>query len=360
MQRSRRGPRITTAGGASEGAAVAAIRAGDEATFVALLERYRRELQVHCYRMLGSVEDAEDTVQETALRAWRKRADFEGRSSFRAWLYRIATNACLDALRRRPTRLLPCDVAPAADPDEPLPSPSDGPWLDPYPDRLLDGVAASEDEPEAALVRKETIELAFLAAIQHLPPQRRAVLILRDVLGWPARETASTLQISVNSVNSSLQRARSTLGARLPRHRVEWTQQAPSAGERAVLRRYMDAHERGDAEALAGLLRDDVRASAPPLPLWYDGADALRRSVRRFAAAGRFRFLPTMANMQVAAASYVREPGDAVYRPMGIDVLRIEDGLVAEITAFLKPELFAAFGLPAALPPGVGLQRGHG
>jgi RNA polymerase sigma-70 factor, ECF subfamily len=352
MERSRRSGVGLVALGASEGAAVAAIRAGDEGTFAALVERYRRELQVHCYRLLGSVEDAEDVVQETALRAWRKRAGFEGRSSFRAWLYRIATNACLDALRRRPARLLPSDVAPAADPDHPLPGPSEHPWLDPYPDRLLDGIAASEDEPDAALVRKETIELAFLAAIQHLPPQRRAVLILRDVLGWSARETASTLQISVNSVNSSLQRARSTLATRLPRHRIEWTQAAPSASERAVLQRYMDAHERGDADALAGPLRDDVRASAPPLRLWYDGRESLRRSVRRFAAAGRFRFLPTMANMQPAAASYVREPRDAVYRPMGIDVLRIEDGLVAEITAFLKPELFAAFGLPAALPAG--------
>jgi RNA polymerase sigma-70 factor, ECF subfamily len=330
-------------------ASEAAIGAGDDRAFEALVERYRPELQLHCYRMLGSTEDSEDMVQETALRAWRRRGDFEGRSTFRAWLYRIATNACLDALRRRPARLLPSDVAPASDPQQPLPPPSDLPWLDPYPGRLLDGIASSEDEPEAALVRKETIELAFLVAIQHLPPRRRAVLILRDVLGWSAKETASTLGISVNSVNSSLQRARSTLSRRLPPRRVEWAQDDPSSTDRALLRSYMAAHERGDVEALARLLRDDVRASAPPLPLWYEGRESLLESSRRSAAPDRFRYLPTSANKQLAAASYVRRPGESVYRPMGIDVLRIEDGLVAEITAFLRPELFPAFALPAAL-----------
>jgi RNA polymerase sigma-70 factor, ECF subfamily len=317
--------------------------------FVAAIEQYRRELQLHCYRMLGSIQDAEDMVQETALRAWRKRGDFEGRSTFRAWLYRIATNACLDALRRRPPRVLPFDVAPAADPAQALPAAADGPWLEPYPDRLLDGIASGDEEPEALVVGKETIELAFLAAIQHLPPRRRAVLILRDVVGWSAKDTAATLGISVNSVNSSLQRARSTLSARMPRRRIEWTQDAPSGGDRAVLRRYMAAHERGDADGLARLLRDDVRASAPPLPLWYQGRDALVASTRRRAAAGRFRLLATTANRQPAAASYLRADGESAYRPMGIDILRIEDGLVAEITAFLRPELFAAFGLPPAL-----------
>jgi RNA polymerase sigma-70 factor (ECF subfamily) len=326
-----------------------AIRAGDDDAFAALVERHRRELRIHCYRLLGSLEDAEDLVQETALRAWRKRGDFEGRSTFRAWLYRIATNACLDALRRRPARLLPYDAAPAADPAQPLPSASELPWLEPYPDRLLDGVASADDEPDAALVRKETIELAFLAAIQHLPPQRRAVLILRDVLGWPARDTASTLGISVNAVNSSLQRARSTLGTRLPRQRTEWARRDPSDAEQAVLQRYMAAHERGDVEGLARLLHDDVRASAPPLPLWYDGKTPFLESARRAAAPGRFRFLPSMANRQPAAASYVRGPGESVYRPMGIDVLRIENGLVTELIAFLRPELFPAFGLPTAL-----------
>jgi len=321
----------------------------DDRAFVAQVERHRPELQLHCYRMLGSVEDSEDLVQETALRAWRGRAGFERRSSLRAWLYSIATNACLDALRRRPPRLLPIDVAPAADPHAPLPARLERPWLDPYPDRLLEAIAEGDDEPEAALVRKETIELAFLAAIQHLPPRRRAVLILRDVLGWPARDAAAALGITVNAVNSSLQRARATLRKRLPSRRIEWAAADASDAEREVLRRYMAAHEQGDMEALARILRDDVRAAAPPLPLWYDGRDSLLASSRERAAAGRFRFLATRANGQPAAASYSRRPGESVYLPVGIDVLRVEDGLVCELTAFLRPELVAAFGLPEAL-----------
>jgi RNA polymerase sigma-70 factor (ECF subfamily) len=333
-----------------DGAIVAALRAGDESAFVDLVERYRRALHVHCYRMLGSLEDSEDVVQETVLRAWRSRRSFEGRSTFRGWLYRIATNACLDLLARRPRRVLPADVVPAADPELSLPPAADHPWLDPYPDRLLEGVAPSEDDPDVAVVRKETIELAFLAAIQHLPPRRRAVLILRDVLGWSAKDTAAALAVSVASVNSALQRARATLKTHLPQHRIDWAPSAdPSAAERALLHRYVDAHERGDVDALARLLRDDARVSAPPLPLWFDGRDAFLASARRSATAGRFRFVPTAANGQLAAAGYVRREGDSAYRPQSIDVLRIEDGLVAELTAFLRPDLFAAFGLPAQL-----------
>jgi RNA polymerase sigma-70 factor, ECF subfamily len=203
-------------------AVVAAARAGDESAFAVLAESYRRELQVHCYRMLGSFEDAEDMVQETFLRAWRKRSSFEGRSSFRAWLYRIATNACLDALERRPPRVLPPQVAPAADPRVPPLPTADVPWLQPYPDRLLEGIAPRDAEPDAVLVSKETIELAFLAAIQQLAPRQRAVLILRDVLGWSAKETAMLLDASVDAVNSALRRARSTLKRHLPARRLEW------------------------------------------------------------------------------------------------------------------------------------------
>ena len=182
----------------------------EESAFAALFERHRRELQVHCYRMLGSFEDAEDLVQETFLRAWRGRASFsfQGTASFRAWLYRIATNACLDALRKRPRRVLPQQLVPAGDPAAPPPPPADLPWLQPYPDRLLEPIASAEDEPGAVVVVRETIELAFMAAIQHLSPRQRAVLILRDVLGWSAKETASLLEASVASVNSALQRAR--------------------------------------------------------------------------------------------------------------------------------------------------------
>ena len=327
--------------------AAAAIRAGDESAFVALAERYRRQLHVHCYRMLGSLEDAEDLVQESILRAWRRRTSFEGRSSFRGWLYRIATNACLDFLERRPARVLAPDVVPASDPLVELPAPAELPWLDPYPNRLLEPAASRHEEPEAVVVGKETIELAFMAAIQHLPPRRRAVLILRDVLGWSAKDTAAALAVSVASANSSLQRARATLKAHLPPRRLDWAASAePSASERALLDRYMQAHEQGDMNSLARLLREDARVSAAPLPLWFDGRDAFLASARRSAAAGRFRFLATGANRQLAAASYVRESGRLDYRPLAIDVLRIEADRVAEITTFLRPDLFAAFGLP--------------
>lgn len=334
----------------AEGASTAAaIRHGNESAFVALADRYRRELQAHCYRMVGSLEDAEDLVQETLLRAWRSRTTFEGRSSFRAWLYRIATNACLDFLNRRPRRVLPPDVVKAGDPGVTPPGASKQPWLDPYPGHLLEGIASDDEGPETALVRKETIELAFLAAIQFLPPRRRAVLILRDVLGWSAKQSAETLDMTVASVNSTLQRARRTVREHLPARRLGWTAAAANADDLAVLRRYMDVHERGDVDGLARLLREDARISAPPLPLWYDGRDAIVNASRRLASANRFRYVATSSNLQLAAASYVREGGDSLYRPMGIDVLRIEDGLIAEITLFLRPDLFEAFELPAAL-----------
>jgi RNA polymerase sigma-70 factor, ECF subfamily len=329
---------------------VAAIRAGDEAAFVALAERYRRQLHVHCYRMLGSLEDAEDLVQETVLRAWRRRTSFEGRSSFRAWLYRIATNACLDFLERRPARVLAPDVVPASDPSADLPAPAEHPWLDPYPDRLLERAASNDEEPDAVLVRKETIELAFMAAIQHLPPRRRAVLILRDVLGWSAKDAAGILGVTVASVNSSVKRARAALKAHLPPSRLDWAPSGkPSASERALLNCYMRAHENGDMDGLARLLREDARVSAAPLPLWFDGREAFLASARRSAAAGRFRFLATGANRQLAAGSYVREADGSGYRPLAIDVLRIEGDQIAEITTFLRPDLFPAFGLPAKL-----------
>jgi RNA polymerase sigma-70 factor, ECF subfamily len=337
---------------AEESAVVAAGRAGDEAAFAALSERYRRELQVHCYRMLGSFEDAEDVAQETFLRAWRSRKSFQGRSSFRAWLYRIATNACLDALTHRSRRVLPPQVRGAADPTvAPLPA-ADLPWLEPYPDRLLEGIAPSADEPEAAVVAKETLELAFLAAIQYLPPRQRAVVILRDVLGWSAKETASVLEASVASVKSALQRGRATLKKHLPAHRLEWARSAyASEEERALLQRYMEAHERADAGALAELLREDARLAMPPTPTWFDGREAIVTFHARqvFVPAVAMRFAPTAANRQPALAIYRQSPGEAEYRPLVIDVLRIDDGLITEITAFLRPELFPVFGLPRVM-----------
>src|SRR4051812_29647782 len=234
----------------------------DRATFTASVERHRRELHVHCYRMLGSFEESEDMVQETFLRAWRGRAGatFDGRAGVRAWLYRIATNACLDVLRRRPRRVVPQQLAAPGDPSRRPGPPVDLPWLQPYPDRLLEPAAPAEEEPGAAVVARETIELAFLAAIQHLPPRQRAVLILRDVLGWSANDAAALLDNTVVSVNSALQRARATLRGQLPERRTEWVRSSPaSEPERDLLRRYVDAHERADADALAALLRDDAR-----------------------------------------------------------------------------------------------------
>jgi len=327
----------------------------EESVFAGLFERHRGELQVHCYRMLGSFEDSEDLVQETFLRAWRKRSSFasDGRASFRAWLYRIATNACLDVVRSRPRRVLPPQVEPAAgDPTPPPSPPADLPWLQPYPDRLLEPVSRPEDEPGAAVVARETIELAFIAAIQHLPPRQRAVLILRDVLGWSAKDTANLLEASAASVNSALQRARATLRGRLGERRTEWTPTSePSADERELLRRYVDAHQRADAAALAELLREDARLTMPPHPTWYAGREAILIAAEQGfdPKFGHIRTLVAAANRQPTAAHYLRPPGESDYRPLALDVLRIEGGRIAEITSFVFPRLFRAFGLPPNL-----------
>ena len=322
--------------------------------FAALVERHRGELQVHCYRMLGSLEDAEDLVQETFLRAWRSRERFGagGRFSFRAWLYRIATNACLDVLRTRSRRVMPPDVVPAADPTVMPSPPADLPWLQPYPDRLLEQVTAPEEEPGAVVVARETIELAFIAAVQHLPPRQRAVLILRDVLGWSAKDTASLLETTVTSANSAVQRARATLRHRLGERRTEWrTDSEPSAEERELLRRYIEAHERADVDALATLLREDARLTMPPHPTWFEGRAAiLVASKQGFDPTfGDLRSVPAWANRQPGVAHYLRAPGETQFGALAIDVLRIEDGRIAEITSFVDSERFAAFGLPSVL-----------
>jgi len=258
-------PDSTTAPGGVEDAVVEAARAGDEAAFAELVGRYRRELHVHCYRMLGSFEEAEDLVQETLLRAWRRRGSFQGGPGFRAWLYKIATNACLDALRSRRRRV------------PSLHSFAEVPWLQPYPDRLLDELAPSDTEPDAVVVARETIEqLTYLAVIQLLPPRQRAVLILRDVLDWSASETADLLDTTVAAANSALQRARATLRERLPTRPSEWSGSAPSGEERLLLEGFIDAHERADAAAAAALVREDIRITMPPHPWCFDGLDAIR------------------------------------------------------------------------------------
>jgi RNA polymerase sigma-70 factor (ECF subfamily) len=327
----------------SEPAVLAAARGGDEAAFAALVEPYRRELHVHCYRMLGSFEDAEDLVQETFLRAWRSRTSFQGRSTFRAWLYRIATNACLDFLERRPRTIAASGNA------------AEAPWLQPFPDRLLDEAAPRDEEPEAAVVSKETIELAFLVAIQHLPPRQRAVLIARDVLDWSARETAALLETSVASVNSALQRARARLKEHLPEGRLEWAPDPdPSEEERELLDRYMDATDRGDADAIVRLLREDAFCAMPPLPESWVGREKIVAAWVEggFGQSwfGDLRSLRTRVNRQPAVAVYHRKPGETAFHPLALDVLRLEEGRVADVIVFsLDPPLVEALGLPPTL-----------
>jgi RNA polymerase sigma-70 factor (ECF subfamily) len=302
-----------------------------------LTARHRRELHVHCYRMLGSLDEADDLVQETLLRAWRRRADLEEVSNVRAWLYKIATNATFDVIKASKRRV------------PSLASFRDIPWLEPYPDRLLEPVAPADEEPDASVVGRETIELTFLAVIQLLPPRQRAVLILREVVGWPAEDVAGALEMGVPAVNSALQRARATLRTHLPTHdRDAWSARAVTESEREVLADYVAAHESGDLEATMALIHEDIRVTMPPAPYLFEGRDAILGLVQRAAGTGDWRLVPTTANRQPAAACYLRAPGDTEHRAFKIDVLRIVDGAIAEITTF-GARHFAAFGLPRVL-----------
>jgi RNA polymerase sigma-70 factor (TIGR02960 family) len=309
---------------------------GDEATFAELAARHRRELHVHCYRMLASFDEAEDAVQETLLRAWRNRETFDGITLLRAWLYRIATNVCLDMLRsrsRHPTTLH---------------SFAEVPGLQPYPDRLLDDLASGEDQPDEVAVKRETIELAFLAALQLLPPRQRATLIARDVLGWPAGETATLLETSVAAANSALQRARTTMQEHMPEGRADWSARETSPEERALLDKFIDAHERCDAAAAIAIAARDLRITMPPYPTCFDGAETIRPLLERALREGDWRLVPTRANRMPTAASYLRRPGDSEFRAFKFDVLRIADGRIAEITTF-GPDRFPEFGLAVVL-----------
>ena len=307
-----------------------------EPEFARLVARHRRELHVHCYRMLGSFEDAEDTVQETFLRAWRRRETFEGRSTFRAWLYRIATNACLDLLAKR------------------RPEPATGgevPWLQPYPDRLLDELPAGDThEPETVAVARETIELAYLVAVQHLAPRPRAVLILRDVLGWPAKDVADLLDDSVNSVNSALQRARAGMREHLPAERQDWTGDDGDPASLELVRRFTDATVATDIDVLATMLRDDVRCSMPPTPGLYVGREAVVDDWVQdgFEGLTGLRGVPTSVNRQPAVAFYLWQEHEGAYLPLTIDVLRITDGAITEIVIF-HADRFPRLGLPERL-----------
>src|SRR6476659_4235164 len=336
----------------SEGELWSRALRGDGDAFAAATGRFRRELEVHAYRMLGSAEDAEDVVQETFLRAWRRRETFRGQATLRAWLYGIATNASLDLLERRSRRLLPQLVSEPTDPDAIPESTGEVTWLEPYPDRLLDQVGSGEDPLDEAIVARETVELAFLVAIQQLPARQRAVLLLRDVIGWSARETAAMLEMSVVASNSALQRARETLGQHLPERRDDWHRpQSPDRVEQEVLARYMDAWKRTDVQALAALLKEDAHLTMPPSPAWVSGREGIARFFANYPfrpSARRHLPVATRANRQPAYAVFLqREPG-AAPEPFALEVLRIEDGLIAEIHYFLQPELLGRF---AVAPP---------
>jgi RNA polymerase sigma-70 factor (TIGR02960 family) len=330
----------------AEAALVAAARAGDETAFRRLTEPYRRELHVHCYRMLGSLHDAEDAFQETLLRAWRHLAGYEPRGSIRAWLYRIATNVCLStAARRRPE--------PSAVTHELTTPEGEAVTLAPYPDALLAELPSSAVDPGARYDLDESVQLAFVAAVQLLPPRQRAVLLLRDVLGFAAAEVAELIDASTASVNSALQRARATLEQRRAEGRLDLTRTAPPDDvERSLVRRYIEAWQSVDIDGLVALLREDAVMTMPPEPLLFRGRQAIGHFFATVPAGGaldEIRLLPTRANRQPALAAFVLDREAGIHRAYGLMVLSLDGGAIAEITGFVDPSLFPLFGLPCEL-----------
>jgi RNA polymerase sigma-70 factor, ECF subfamily len=330
-----------------------AARRGDNDAFGRLAGPYRGELYAHCYRMLGSAADAEDALQETLLRAWRALPRFEGRSSVRSWLYKIATNACLRQVERRPRRVLPVDYGPATDPhDDPTEPVTEAVWLEPYPDARL-GLGSGPASPEARYEQREGVELAFIAALQHLPARQRAVLILRDVLGFSARETATALDTTPVSVDSALQRAHKTVDQRLPEQSQQATLRALSDDAlRQLVQRYVTAWERNDVDAVVAMLADDAKLAMPPLPTWYHGREqvAIFLSGGPLAGTTPWRLVPTRANGQLAFGLYAWDANTQTFTPRAIDVLTLRGTRIQQITAFLTPAAFGNFDLPASLP----------
>jgi RNA polymerase sigma-70 factor (ECF subfamily) len=323
---------------AQERQLLAAAAGGDEDAFRRLVQPYRSELQAHCYRMLGSVHDAEDALQDAFLRAWRSIGRFEGRSSFRSWLYKIATNTCLDVIARRPKRVLPIDYGPPSDPHggpgEPL---IESVWVEPYPDDSLSlesGFAA----PEARYELRESVELAFVAALQHLPANQRAALILREVLGFSAKEVAETLETSVPSVNSALQRARATIDDKLPDQSQQATLRALGDEElRKLVEGYMDALAAGDVDRVVSMLAEDAAWSMPPLAKWFRGHEDLKVFLATGPLTGEWRWkhVATRVNGQAAVAGYTWRDDDQCFRPFALDVLTLRGGKIQEVTAFI-------------------------
>jgi RNA polymerase sigma-70 factor, ECF subfamily len=330
-----------------------AAQRGDDDAFGRLAGLHRGELHAHCYRMLGSAADAEDALQETLLRAWRALPRFERRSSVRSWLYKIATNVCLRVIERRPRRVLPVDLGPPANPSHGAAEPmTEAVWLEPYPDERL-GFGSGLASPEARYEQREGVELAFIAALQHLPARQRAVLILRDVLGFSSRETAAALETTSVSVDSALQRARKTVEQRLPDQSQQATLRSLSDGAlRQVVQRYVTAWESNDVDAVVAMLAEDAKLAMPPLPAWYRGREQVASflSSGPLARATRWRLIPVRANAQLAFGGYAWDDKTQSFTPHALDVLTLRGAQIAEITAFLTPGAFGGFGLPASLP----------
>ncbi len=331
-----------------------AARRGDAAAFSQLVASHRPALHAHCYRMLGSVQDAEDALQEALLNAWRALPRFEARSSLKSWLYRIATNACLKTIERRPKRVLPVDYGPAADPHDPLAQPLvESIWLEPYPDLGLE-LEDRLPSPDARYEQRESVELAFVAALQHIPGRQRAVLILRDVLGFSAREVAATLEMTPAAVDTALQRAHKTVDDRLPARSQQATLQALGDERlREMVDRFVDAWERADVSSVVAMLAHDATITMPPRPTWYRGQAAVASFLRTVALAAdrRWRLLPVNANGQPSFGEYLWNGRTQNFVAEAVTVLTIADNLIADITSFRRPDLFAQFGLPDHLEP---------
>jgi len=336
---------------AEQRALLEAARGGEDA-FRRLVEPHHAALHAHCYRMLGSLHDAEDALQEAMLRAWRALPRFEARSSVRTWLYRIATNTCLDAIARRPKRVLPIDYGPPG-PDEPEQRLTETIWIEPYPDEQI-GLEDGYASPEARYEQREAVELAFVAALQHLSPRQRAVLILREVLGFSAREVAATLETTVVSVNSALQRARKTVDERLPEQSQQATLRAIGDEQlNEVVQRFMDALENGEVEPILSMLADDATFAMPPFARWWHGREAVADSwLAPSGPAGELRCIATRANGQPAVATYARSQEAGSYLLIALDVLTLEGAQIAGVMAFRTTDAFDAFGLPEAIPAG--------
>lgn len=340
------------ASGDGSSANLSAALTGDTAAFEALTEPYRHELLTHCYRILGSPQDAEDLVQETLLRAWRRLNTFEGRASFRAWLYKIATNACLDTLARRPRRSLPPVSYPPADPLAPIPAPVTEPvWLEPFPDEYL---APADSLPEARIEAREGISLSFLVALQVLPPRQRCVLILSDVLDWHASELAEMLGTSLSSVNSLLHRARATLKKAYPaQHRESLAASPVDPLNKVLLDRYLRAWELADVDEIISLLVEDTTFAMPPVPFWLRGLAAIRVFISSMllngAARGRWRLLPIRSNGGPGFAWYRKDDLRPVFQAYAIQVLSLNGSRLSSITTYIEPSLFRFFDLPSEL-----------